>query len=175
MHPIRDYVRATRSCFINIYHVVCFCSINVMFVICFISCTFDICFNHGGRIVTSNILYDHWGGEEHMICNVKTRHFGIHTVKSVIGQQLSQYNDVIAYYFRVPTVQMCKDFSLQKIEHEFVLTSFVEQIEIGDVLDIYLVHSRIQHLSTQALDDGYKEGGKKWIYYWTFRSKTPQV
>ena len=37
---------------------------------------------------------------------------------------------------------MCEDWSLRKIENEFVLNSFVEQIEIGHALDIYLVHSR---------------------------------
>ncbi|PWA50289.1 udp-n-acetylglucosamine--peptide n-acetylglucosaminyltransferase sec [Artemisia annua] len=104
--------------------------------------TIDICVHHGGRIVTTNRLYDYWGGDEHMICNVKTRNFGIHTVKSLISHHLSQYNDVVAYYFRVPTVQMCEDWSLRKIENEFVLNSFVEQIEIGHALDIYLVHSR---------------------------------
>ena len=103
--------------------------------------TIDICVHHGGRIVTTNRLYDYWGGDEHMICNVKTRHFGIHTVKSLIAHHLSQYNDVVAYYFRVPTVQMCEDWSLRKIENEFVLNSFVDLIEIGHALDIYLVHS----------------------------------
>ncbi|PWA34877.1 hypothetical protein CTI12_AA614910 [Artemisia annua] len=38
--------------------------------------------------------------------------------------------------------KMCEDWSLRKIENEFVLNSFVEQIEIGHALDIYLVHSR---------------------------------
>jgi hypothetical protein len=36
---------------------------------------------------------------------------------------------------------MLEDFSLRKIENEFVLTSFVELIELGHALDIYLVHS----------------------------------
>ena len=102
----------------------------------------DICVHHGGRIVTTNRLYDYWGGDEHMICNVKTRHFGIHTVKSLIAHHLSQYNDVVAYYFRVPTMQMCEDWSLRNTENDFFLNSFVEQIEIGHALDIYLVHRR---------------------------------
>ena len=127
--------------------------------------TIDICVHHGGRIVTTNTLYDYWGGDEHMICKVKTRNFGIHTVKSLISHHLSQYNDVVAYYFRVPTVQMSEDWSLRNIENEFVFISFVEQIETGRALEIYLVHSRYPMLiDTNTQRWLQRNWEKKWVY-----------
>nr|GEX33041.1 replication protein A 70 kDa DNA-binding subunit C [Tanacetum cinerariifolium] len=43
--------------------------------------TIDIRGHHGGRILTTNKLYNYWGGEEHMICNVKTCHVKINIIK----------------------------------------------------------------------------------------------
>ncbi|GJR05767.1 hypothetical protein Tco_0528751 [Tanacetum coccineum] len=37
----------------------------------------DICVHRGRKILTTDKLYDNWGGEDHMIYNVKTRHFGV--------------------------------------------------------------------------------------------------
>ncbi|GJU73878.1 hypothetical protein Tco_0076016 [Tanacetum coccineum] len=104
--------------------------------------TIDIRVHHGGRILTTNKLYNYWGGEEHMICNVKTRHVKINIIKFLVRKHLSQYKDVIAYYFRVPTVEMFEPWSLQKIENDIRLPYFLEDIQIGHALDIYLVHSR---------------------------------
>ena len=42
-----------------------------------------------------------------------------------------------AYYFRVPTVVMGADWSLRKIEHEEVLISFLDVVQVGYALNIY--------------------------------------
>ena len=48
-------------------------------------------------------------------------------------------NDIIAYYFQA--VQMEKEYGLRKIEHE-VLIAYLENIQVDNALDTYLVHHR---------------------------------
>ncbi|GJV16110.1 replication protein A 70 kDa DNA-binding subunit B [Tanacetum coccineum] len=123
--------------------------------------TIDICVHHGGRILTANKLYDYWDGEEHMICNVKTRHVRINTIEFLVRKHLSQYTDVIAYYFRVLTVEMSEDWSLQKVENDILLPLFLEDIQIGHALDLYLVQSSYPVLIDPNTKDGYIEIEKK--------------
>lgn len=105
--------------------------------------TIDIRVHHGGRILTTNKLYTYWGGEDHMICNVKTSHVNRHSIKFLVSKHLCHYNDVVAYYYRVPTVEMSDWWSLRKIQkHDVVLPLYLKDVPIGHALDIYLVHSR---------------------------------
>ncbi|GJU87617.1 hypothetical protein Tco_1295163 [Tanacetum coccineum] len=73
----------------------------------------DICVYLRVRIITTNVFYDYWDGEEHMICDVKTRHFGKHII-------------------------MEEDFSLRKIDTKEVLNSFLEVLPVDCALDIYI-------------------------------------
>ncbi|GJU99852.1 ATP-dependent DNA helicase PIF1-like protein [Tanacetum coccineum] len=59
-----------------------------------------------------------------------------------VRKHLSQYNDVIAYYFRVPIVEVSEDWSLRKIKNDNLLPLFLEDIQTGYALDLYSVHSR---------------------------------
>ena len=104
--------------------------------------TIDICIHHGGRVVTTNVLYDYWGGDELIICNVSTDNITYTTIRRLVAQHLSQYTDVFAYYLRIPTVQIEEEDSLRKIEHEWYVDAWLSQIQVGHALDIYLAHSR---------------------------------
>ena len=102
--------------------------------------TIDICIHHGGRVVTSNILYDYWGGDELMICNVSTHNLTLATIRRLVNQHLSQYTDVFAYYLRAPNVEIEAQDSLRKIEHDFYVEAMLSYIQLGHALDIYLAH-----------------------------------
>ena len=104
--------------------------------------TIDICIHHGGRVVTTNVLYDYWGGDELIICNVSTDNITYTTIRRLVAEHLSQYNDVFAYYLRIPTVQIEEEVSLRKIEHEWYVDAWLSQIQVGHALDIYLAHRR---------------------------------
>ncbi|PWA50531.1 nucleic acid-binding, OB-fold protein [Artemisia annua] len=104
--------------------------------------TIDVCIHHGGRVVTTNVLYDYWGGDELMICNVSRDDLTYTTMRRLVSQHLPQYTDVCAYYLRVPTVQMKEQDSLRKIEHEWYIDAWLSQIQVGHSLDIYLAHRR---------------------------------
>ena len=102
--------------------------------------TIDICIHHGGRVVTSNLLYDYWGGDELMICNVATDNLTLATIRRLVAHHLSHYTDVFAYYLRVPNVPMEEADSLRKIEHDFYVEVWLDKIQVGHALDIYLAH-----------------------------------
>ena len=104
--------------------------------------TIDICIHHGGRVVTTNVLYDYWGGDELIICNVSTDNITYTTIRRLVAQHLSQYTDVFAYYLRIPTVQIEEEDSLRKIEHEWYVDAWLSQIQVGHALDIDLAPSR---------------------------------
>ena len=102
--------------------------------------TIDICIHHGGRVVTTNVLYDYWGGDELMLCNIPTHNLTLSMLRRLVAHHLSQYNDVFAYYMRVPTVQMEEDWSLRKIEQEWYIDSWLCSIDVEHALDVYLAH-----------------------------------
>ena len=104
--------------------------------------TIDICIHHGGRVVTSNLLYDYWGGDEVMICNVSIENLTLATIRRLVAQHLSNYTDVFAYYLRVPNVPMEEQDSLRRIEHDFYVEVWLSDIQVGHALDIYLAHRR---------------------------------
>ena len=102
--------------------------------------TIDICVHHGGRVVTTNVLYDYWGGDEIMICNIPTQHFSYTDVIQLVSDRLNQYDDVFACYLRVPTVPIEEPYSLHKIEHDFRFHMWLSNVQVGHALDIYLAH-----------------------------------
>ena len=75
-----------------------------------------------------------------MICNVSTINITLTSIRRLVAQHLSQYNDVFAYYLRVPTVQMEDAYSLRKIELEWYIDAWLSEINVGHALDIYLAH-----------------------------------
>ena len=104
--------------------------------------TIDICVHHGGRVVTTNVLYDYWGGDEVMICNIPTSHFSFTDLRRLVSDNLNQYNDIFAYYLRVPMVPIEEAYSLHKINHDFRFHPWLTNVQVGHALDIYLAHRR---------------------------------
>ena len=102
--------------------------------------TIDICVHHGGRVVTTNVLYDYWGGDEVMICNIPTHDFSYTDLRRLVSDRLIQYDDIFAYYLRVPTVPIEEAYNLHKIEHDFNFRQWLSNVQVGHALDIYLAH-----------------------------------